>query len=280
VTVTEYRSPRCALKVRVLDMPTPQFDESVNSPEAVEIRVADAICQHLIERCQNLKLLTRRRIISDDIRREIVLVRSTFGEVLFNEDTRTLSVRTPPVSSRAITLGRFEICLYWERIGATDAYRAVALEPKPARANRLVTHPHVFDERLCEGSAAPLIQEALIAGRLCEFFSFVNQLLTGYSPGRCYVEPEDWHLPACIDCADIVRLTAARCRSCDEVLCPACGSNCPWCGAFTCFQCAHQCAVCKRRFCWDCLEFCLFCDQAVCPSCRVGSTCLTCNQGD
>jgi hypothetical protein len=215
-----------------------------------------------------------------DLRAELLTLRRRFAEVRCNRIERVLSAQTPEVYADGLHLGRFEIRLSWERIGSADAYRVVALEPKPARANRLVTHPHVYDERLCEGSAAPLIHEALVAGRLCDFFSIVSRLLANYSPGRCYVEPEDWHLPACVDCAEIVRLAAAHCRSCGEMLCAHCGSNCPWCETLTCFLCAHPCAVCKRRFCWDCLQFCLLCDQAVCSSCRVGSTCLTCNQGD
>jgi hypothetical protein len=215
-----------------------------------------------------------------DLLAELLALQRMFARVRCNHRKRVLSTRTKEILAGNLELGRFEIRLSWERIGSADAYRVVALEPNPARANRLVTHPHVYGERLCEGSAAPLIQAALIAGRLCEFFSLITRLLTSYSPGRCYVEPEDWHLPACVDCAEIVRLAPPHCRCCGEVLCAICGSECPWCETLTCYQCAHPCVVCKRRFCWDCLQFCLSCDQAVCPSCRVGSTCLTCNQGD
>jgi hypothetical protein len=215
-----------------------------------------------------------------DLLAELVALRRVFAGVRCNRRKRILSTQTNEILADNLELGRFEIRLSWEQIGSADAYRVVALEPNTARANRLVTHPHVYDERLCEGSAAPLVQEALIAGHLCDFFSIVSRLLANYSPGCCYVEPQDWHSPACVDCAEIIRLGRAHCRSCGEMLCAHCGSNCPWCETLACFQCAHACAVCKRRFCWDCLQFCLFCDQAVCSSCRVGSTCLTCNQGD
>lgn len=215
-----------------------------------------------------------------DLLSELIALKRLFGRFWCNRQTGAICIRTEEVIAGELHLGRFEIRLYWQQVGTADAYRVVALEPRPAAANSMVIHPHVFAERLCEGSAVPFIQDALLAGRLCDFFSIVNRVLANYSPGRCYVEPQDWHLPACVDCAEIVRLAAARCRSCDEVLCAHCGSNCPWCETLTCFQCAHACAVCKRRFCWDCLQFCLFCDQAVCPSCQVGSTCLTCNQGD
>jgi len=216
----------------------------------------------------------------NDLRSELFALRRQFAGVWCNRRERVLNAHTAKVHADGLHLGRFEIRLYWEQIGSADAYRVVALEPMPARANRLVTHPHVYDERLCEGTAAPLIQDALVAGRLCDFFSIVNRVLANYSPGRCYVEPADWQLAACIDCAEIVRLAPARCRNCGEVLCAHCGSECPWCETLTCCQCAHPCASCKRRFCWDCLQFCLSCDQAVCPSCRAGSACLTCNQGD
>ena len=215
-----------------------------------------------------------------DLLGELVKLRRRFARVRCDRHAGMLCVQTREIVADGVHVGQFEIRLSWERIGLDDAYRVIAQGPRPARANRLVTHPHVYDERLCEGTAAPLIHEALVAGRLCDFFLLVSRLLANYSPGRCYVEPADWHLPACIDCAEIVRLAPARCRCCGEVLCAHCGSECPWCETLTCFQCAHACAVCKRRFCWDCLKFCLLCDQAVCPICRVGSSFLTCNQGD
>jgi len=217
--------------------------------------------------------------VANDLLTELSTLRRQFVRVQCHYRAGTLRVQTREIVAGSLPLGRFEIRLHWERISSADAYRVVALDPKPARANCLVTHPHVFAERLCEGSAAPLIQEALLTGRLCEFFSIISRLLANYSPGRCYVEPSDWYLPACIDCAEMIRLAPGRCRCCGEMLCAHCGSECPWCETLTCFQCAHPCAVCKTRFCWDCLQFCLLCDQAVCPSCRVGSACLTCNQG-
>ncbi len=136
-----------------------------------------------------------------------------------------LCVKNGEIVADGLVLGLFEIRLNWKRIGTVAAYRVIVLEPKPARANRLVTRPHVLAERLWEGSAASLLHNILLAGRRCEFFSVVNRLLTNYSPGRCYVEPEDWHLLACVDCADIVRVRRHNAAPCNEALCHAAGAN-------------------------------------------------------
>ena len=92
-----------------------------------------------------------------DIFQELRQLEDEFGELRYPGEDRTLSVVTQPIELEGVHLGDFEIRLHIPSLSEarhSGAYSVVALDPHPASANESVTHPHVSDERLCEGDAS------------------------------------------------------------------------------------------------------------------------------
>ena len=128
-------------------------------------------------------------------------MRQEFGEVEIDLKAHELAVTTETIELEGVVLGEFQIRLTWTEIGhGSQPYRVVALDPHPAARRDDVTHPHVQDERLCEGEGRSAIAAALAEGRLYEFFLLVDQLLHNYGRGSGFVEMDDWEGVPCSDC--------------------------------------------------------------------------------
>ncbi len=112
------------------------------------------------------------------------LWRDEFDQVTINLRERTLSVTTEPIDLEGLELGPFSILLDWNRLSEHGSYRIVAEYPNPAHSNEEVTHPHVHDERLCEGGGHLAIRQSLQEGRLLDFFILVRQVLRTYNQAR------------------------------------------------------------------------------------------------
>ena len=160
---------------------------------------------------------------------ELIQTEQEFDEVEYRRSEGKLVVTTAPIVLEDVRLGRFEIQLVLERLGAPDqrdALRIVALEPNPAASDERVTHPHVSNEGLCAGDASA-------GDTFC-----------------CEGCQQDY----CEECI-------SSCQACDMTLCRGCLRKCPLCDEYVCESCLQACHRCGARACSACL------DDNVCPAC-------------
>lgn len=181
---------------------------------------------------------------------------------------RWISVTTEPITLQDIYLGPFEIRLDCHRIGDDCPYRVIAKEPHPCESRENVTHPHVMDERLCEGDSRQAIRQALAQGRLLDFFMLVANGLRSYNSDSPFVGLELWYGSTCSDCGVAIDEDEGyACHGCHEVVCGECEVSCATCDNYFCCQCIATCEVCDDNFCRSCLASCKGCQKHVCSGC-------------
>ena len=222
--------------------------------------------------CQNVS--------AGDVYRDLAALKNEFTDVDIDMAEKELSVTTDSITLDEVFLGPFQIRLQWRRIGqASQPYRVVALDPHPAVRNEEITHPHVQDERLCEGDGRAAIAAALAEGRLFDFFLLVSQLLHNYGRGSAYVELDHWDGEPCADCGSYVDQDDRYfCHHCDNVLCDGCSQSCQGCDESFCSGCLSTCSICGYEFCSACLESCRDCRKRVCDNCQEEGQCSRCHQ--
>jgi hypothetical protein len=219
------------------------------------------------------KLLTPK-----EIHHELVGLEAEFDDIKVDLKTQNLSVATHAIVLEQVYLGRFEIVLHWDQLDEEQAYEVVALDPHPTSGDSSTTHPHVRDERLCEGDGRVPIRRALAQGRLCDFFVLVRQILETYNPSSAFVSLEHWNGTPCQDCG---RMTddddSTSCERCSDHLCFDCSTSCESCGRGVCSECRGTCAGCDQDFCEACLGRCVGCRQNFCTSCLTNGRCTACH---
>ena len=222
----------------------------------------------------------RQQVFSaSDIYRDILALYEEFEEVEIDLDEHTLSVTTDRIVLEYVRLGAFEIKLDWRRLGDSQPYRVVALDPNPAAKNDDVTHPHVQDEQLCEGEGRTAIRAALAEGRLHDFFLLVSQLLHTYGQGSAYVELPNWDGTPCEDCGFCVDEDDRYCcDGCEITLCDGCAVPCSACGDRYCSGCLGKCAACGGGTLLFLPGDLPDCRQQFCEDCRPDKLCQSCHE--
>ncbi len=220
-----------------------------------------------------------QHVSATDVYGDLVALKNEFEEVDIDLEEKELSVTTDSITLDGIFLGPFQIRLQWQHIGqSAQPYRVVALDPHPAAKSDEITHPHVQDERLCEGDGRAAIAAALQEGRLYDFFLLVSQVLHTYGCGSAYVELDRWDGEPCSDCGSYVDQEGRYyCHHCDEVLCDGCSHSCQGCDESFCSGCLSTCSICGCEFCSACLESCRDCHKRVCDDCREDGHCRRCH---
>jgi len=214
-----------------------------------------------------------------EILQEILALQKEFDEVELEPNAGTISVTVGPITLEDIHFGRFTICLDWEGPSSSSPYRVVALDPNPAATSDSVTHPHVQDERLCEGEGRAAIRAAIAQGRLLDFFTIVSQTLFTYARGSAYVELDRWDGESCHDCGSTVyEDERCYCHRCDEILCDGCSVTCQGCDYGYCSECISACHECHDDYCSSCLRSCSACHQATCSNCLQEGLCGNCHE--
>lgn len=125
-----------------------------------------------------------------EIYRELRQAEDEFGELNWYEEGQLLAATTEPIELQDVFLGDFEIQLLIPSLAHMQygrVYRIVALDAHPASSSPHVTHPHVSDEQLCAGDAGAAIHQALLGGRICDFFLLSRSVLLHYNPDSPYV---------------------------------------------------------------------------------------------
>ena len=127
------------------------------------------------------------QVTCNDLVAELQQVRQEFVDSFeYHHKDRTLSVQTDDIELHDEYLGPFEIRLDLAAIGQPDprrTYKVIAVDPHPAAGDDGITHPHVSDEKLCEGEASLAIRNALKGGRLGDFSAGGWRVGGTYNPG-------------------------------------------------------------------------------------------------
>jgi hypothetical protein len=203
-----------------------------------------------------------------DIFADLSALVDEFEDVAIVLSDTLVAVTTAPVLLEGTALGRFQVRLYCERIGMAHPFDVVALAPNPAHSSQDTTHPHVVDERLCEGDGKLPIARALREGRLFDFFQIVNRLLNTYNASSAYVSLSEWNGSACVDCGLVILPDDERtCYGCEGVLCESCALTCGRCDAGCCSECSRRCGSCGEELCRGCAQECEDCRRPFCEPC-------------
>ena len=213
---------------------------------------------------------------------ELDALEEKFGEIEFDTAKNTLSVITEPITLEDINLGRFKVQLELNKLDHlyySSPYFVIALEPNPAATNDSVTHPHVSDEKLCEGDGCAAIRAALEEGRICDFFVLVRSILNTYSADSPYVRLDDWEGSACYDCGRTMSSEDTYyCEHCEHDYCGECSTYCRRCEETVCLGCSGQCSYCQEMLCRNCVSKCEECGELFCESCLKDDLCPNCTE--
>ncbi|MHC4582512.1 MAG: hypothetical protein ACYS14_13735 [Planctomycetota bacterium] len=205
-----------------------------------------------------------------------------FGDIEFDASKNTISAVTESIMLDGIYLGPFKIQLELNKLDQlyySSPYLVIALEPNPAATNDSVTHPHVSDERLCEGEGSTAIRTALEEGRIGDFFTLVRSILNTYSPDSPYVSLDNWDGTTCYDCGYTMSSEDTYfCPSCEHDYCPDCSTYCRRCEETVCLGCSGQCAYCEEMLCRNCVSACEECGKLFCESCLKDDLCPNCTE--
>lgn len=217
-----------------------------------------------------------------DVYEDLLTLEDDFDEVEFDIRDHRLSVTTEPITLQNVYLGPFEIQLDWGRTRDDSAYRVIASEPQPPESRENVTHPHVMDDRLCEGHSRHAIRQALVQGRLLDFFMLVANGLRTYNEESPFVALEVWFGVSCADCGALMDEDERYvCQKCEETICSGCEAMCGGCDDSCCSQCITCCAACDDNFCQGCLKPCKECRSSVCSGClQDDERCSSCHEKD
>ena len=217
-----------------------------------------------------------------DLVAEMLQMEEEFEHFSFNLAEKTISVTTKSIVLEDISFGPFEIKLLlhdFGRLYTERPYLVIALDPNPAGTDDNVTHPHVSDERLCEGDGHTVIGKALEQGRLYDFFTMVIGVLENYNPDSPYVPLSDWAGYSCYDCGRTIGSDESYyCESCDNDFCDHCSSYCQKCDTTICLGCAQVCPGCEEPVCSRCTMVCKECEETFCKDCITNGLCQGCQE--
>ena len=215
-----------------------------------------------------------------DLMAELFQVEQEFGDLKIDLKAKTLSVITEPIELEGFYFGPFEVQLTISEIhklGAESPYRIIALEPNPAGSDETVTHPHVSNEKLCEGDGYVPIRKAIQQGRLSDFFMIIMQILQTYNPDSPYVSLSEWEGVGCYDCGYTVSGDDSYyCENCNNDYCSQCSTYCQKCEVTLCLGCSYECPGCGEPVCQNCTSACEDCGNTYCDDCLEGGICNEC----
>ncbi len=213
---------------------------------------------------------------------ELEQLQQEFESIDFDKAENTISVITEPITLQEVYLGPFKIQLKIDKLSdlyGSCPYYCIALDPHPAATSGDVTHPHISNDRLCEGEGNSAIRAALEQGRLCDFFTLVRGILNTYSPDSPYVRLDEWDGTACYDCGHVVdNENSYWCTFCDQSFCEECCTSCHSCYETVCNGCSQLCRACEETTCPNCIGECAECGFLFCSLCLEEDLCPTCKQ--
>jgi hypothetical protein len=212
-----------------------------------------------------------------EIAAELRQAEKEFGQLVYDRKQNFVSAVTEPITLEGIYLGEFEIRLqlaYQGDCHLREMFKVVAQDPHPADCDGSVTHPHVRAENLCAGQAESSIREALLSGRLCDFFLLVRSVLSQYNSASPHVSLEHWeNSTSCFDCGSHISGESNYCPTCENEFCNDCISYCQSCQDSFCQSCLTECKGCEEHICNSCILFCSHCKNPLCKTCLKNKQC-------
>ncbi|HEY4261965.1 MAG TPA: hypothetical protein VGM98_17470 [Schlesneria sp.] len=235
-------------------------------------------CRHLDDVAKSLRTPLRSELPTQRfLYEELKTLSDEFEDVEFDLREETISVISIPITFDDIELGRFRVVLNGKDL-VTGLFQVIARTPNPAVSRPDITHPHVYDNRLCEGDATVPLQNALWDGRFCDFFPIVQQTLLTYNSSSPYVSLSDWNGTRCRICDDSVSDDdSCCCDHCEQDVCDSCSTYCDHCCQTACDDCRETCSHCEERSCASCLAVCPDCRLKYCSSCLINQLCEDCD---
>lgn len=222
---------------------------------------------------------------------ELTIVNKEWDKVTYKSGV--LSVPIGPIilddKEETVDLGDFVIHLNLNHPLVGLSIEAV----NPVKGNEGYCHPHVKDGSLCAGEGEDIMQDALIQGRLEDYFRIVEAIVHTYNASSPYEPLSDWYAPSregqslcdiceewnnddyntyCAGCNQTFCdncNTSSECKSCEEWYCDECMSSCSGCGDVVCNSCNKECCDCDKTFCKDCIKECTKCSNEFCEECSV-----------
>lgn len=211
---------------------------------------------------------------------ELLLAEREFGELEYVRNERRISVTTDRIELEGVDLGPFRIDLYLGEMRSDSTeqwFQVQATEPNPPSSREDITHPHVMDDKLCTGDGAIPIQQALLNGRIGEFFVLVRSVLETYNADSAYVMLDRWNGQACHDCGYLEASEMYFCEGCEHEFCDECMRCCEICSTSLCRSCLDKSEISENYICKDCGAFCSDCGKlgsvdeitdGLCEDCR------------
>jgi len=234
-------------------------------------RQLDEIANGLMARPAPI-VATQREIYED-----LLALNDEFETFALDLKRRQIAVTTESIELEGVYLGPFRITLTWANLGTSTPYKVTATDPQHAASNAGITHPHVNNDKLCEGEAQLPIRFALEQGRLLDFFVIVKQTLLTYNSGSAYVQLSQWRGAKCGDCGYTMDEDETwSCPNCDRTVCLDCSSYCESCHQDRCSECVATCRGCDNRYCGRCLSACQGCNEDFCKECLDDGKCDDC----
>ena len=211
---------------------------------------------------------------------DLTALRQEFEDLRFDAKAKILSGVSKRIQLEDLNLGCFRIELHLDTLAGRGYYEVVAVDTNRASSNDRVTHPHVQDDRLCEGDAQPAIKLALQQGRLLDFFQIVEQVLSTYNPDSAYVMIDQWKGTTCRHCGHSADPDETReCGGCDAIICDSCVYRCCDCDDSFCGNCDATCGGCLDSVCKSCVKTCQACDESFCSDCLTeNERCTPCEE--
>lgn len=243
------------------------------------IQILPLIRKQLSESESELEASLKPKLLSSvkEIYVDLCSLVDEFDDPEIKLDDTEVAVSTAAIYLEGVELGRFQIRLNWSQIRTAQPYEIESLDPNPAAGSDDVVHPHIQDQRLCEGDGHLAIQFALEQGRLLDFFVMVRQILETYNDSSPYVSLEKWYGANCQDCGDCVcGEDSCRCDHCEVDLCHDCSRCCEDCCRTCCNSCSQSCDGCGKCCCTRCVNHCCDCDQIFCKECLIDEMCKDC----
>lgn len=213
---------------------------------------------------------------------ELNQLEDEFSGLDYDKEHCVLSVEIESITLDDIYLGPFQIRLHIDKVPdlyKDSPYFIVALDAHPAATSEDVTHPHVSNEKLCEGDGSVTIRASLEHGRLCDFFTMIRSILNTYNPDSPYVALADWDGEPCYDCGYVMgREDTYYCTFCDRDFCEECSTYCRGCDETICLGCVGKCEICEESVCSNCIRSCAECGMSCCESCLEEDLCPNCKE--
>lgn len=183
---------------------------------------------------------------------------------------------------------------FWVHINITTPLDSLKIESiNEIESSHGFFHPHVSLQSLCIGEGALISQEALLQGRLEDFFRIIHAVLNTYNKESPHEALSEWYDPNhddefycefceqwysddcscyCATCentyCDECSPGGGCCTGCGEWCCENCSTICHKCEETVCSQCDIMCSACKYTFCSSCTSSCGVCDEQYCSSCK------------